>query len=704
MSEPAATGARWIVDHRAVIDALPRAIIVTGLDGRIELWNRRAEEVYGWTAAEVLGRSVTDVLVPVSDLVQADDILTAVRDGGVWAGDFTVLKRDGEPVRVWVTDRPVLDDSGAVVAILGASEDVSAQRLLERQTADLTEHLQLALEAGGLGTFRWDLATGETEWDPRVEAQFGLEPGTFDGSYETWVSLLHPDDRDVVLGTVADAVTARGHYTVEHRVVWPDGSTHWLHGAGQVTLDSSGAVTGTIGCTRDITDQVLAERERQRLTLEAIESAEQERVNGERLQFLSRINEALATARDLHELMVNVSRAAVPRLGDWCSIFVLPTADAVVPDVEIAHVDPAMVEYARELQAQFPYDPDSPVGMPKVIRTGELDFFPDIEVALAVGSDAPPETREVVRRLALRSAIAVPLVKRGRILGGLQLVMSESSRRYTEVDVALTEAIASRVAASIENLRLSAEHRAIAKTLQASLLPDRLPDIPGVDVAVRYWASGEGVDVGGDFYDVFELTAGAWALVIGDVCGKGPSAAAVTGLARHTIASAAWHGDPPELVLANLNRSMLARGSDSFCTAIYGSLEPSEHGARLSFACGGHPLPILVRSDGSSTPVGSHGSLIGLFDTIDVTTTELDLGPGEALVLYTDGATDVAPPAGLRTDELAALVAEAARSTTTAEGLADRLDQDLSAILDINERSDDIALLVLRLPGAAPTG
>lgn len=682
----------------SVLDALPRAIVVTDPAGCILMWNRVAEELYGWPADEVIGRAVGDVLVPIEARADADEIMDVVRAGEVWTGDFTVLRRDGQPVRVWVTDRPVRGADGEVIAIVGASEDVTEQRLLEQRAEDLTEHLRLALDAGGLGTFRWDIATGVTEWDERLEALFGLAPGTFDGTFDAWVNLLHPDDREGVLRSVDDAVAAKGRFTVEHRVVWPDGSVHWLQGAGAVTVDRLGQVTGTIGCTRDVTQEVLAEQERQRFTLEALAAADQERINRERLEFLSRINDALAAAQDRQTLMRNVAHAAVPRLGDWCSLYVLTESDALVPEVEIAHVDPDMVAYARKLQERFPYDPNAAVGMPHVIRTGEPEFYPVIDDAVLAQLDTPDEQREVVRKLVLRSSISVPLVKRGRVLGGLQLIMTESGRQYTEDDLTLTQAVAARIAASLDNLRLAEAQRSIASTLQASLLPAELPTIAGVDVAVRYWANGEGIEVGGDFYDLFRLADDRWAVVIGDVCGTGPAAAAVTGLARHTIASAAWHSDDHATVLENLNRAMRERQTSSFCTVVYGTLQPDAGGMRFTAAVAGHPLPIVVRTDGTAHTLGEPGSLVGVFDDIRVAPTTTILRPGDTLVLYTDGVTDVRPPYGLTPHQLQELVAAAAVASATAEDLADRVHGELSSILPISERKDDIALLVLRLP------
>ena len=165
--------------------------------------------------------------------------------------------------------------------------------------------------------------------------------------------------------------------------------------------------------------------------------------------------------------------------------------------------------------------------------------------------------------LDLRSAITVAMKKRGRVVGALQFIRSVRSRPYTADDVALAETVAGRIASSLENLRLHERQREIARTLQRSLLPATLPDMPGLDTAVRYWPHGEGSEVGGDFYDIFALEEpGQFAIVLGDVCGTGPAAAALTGLARHTIRDSAWHGDPPATVLAALNRAVRRSGHE----------------------------------------------------------------------------------------------------------------------------------------------
>jgi len=696
------TGAEKIADklglapppERAIIDALSRAVIVTRPDGEIVMWNRAAEELYGWSETEVLGRSIFDLLVPLPTRDVALEVVAQVAAGESWRGDFTVLRKDGDSRRVFAVDRPVLDASGQVVAVVGVSEDVTAQRLLERQSADLTERLALALEAGGFGTWHWDMASGLVEWDAKLEQLFGLQPGQFDGTFDAYVALLHPDDVVATLETVAEATRTKSSYVVDHRVIWPDGTIHWLQGRGRVTLDENGEVSGTIGCTADVTEPMRIAIEQEQARTRAVASAEAERLHRERLQFLSEINDALSRSDDVEQLMRNVTAVSVPRLGDWCAIFVLPESGELEPQVEIAHADPAMVAYAHDLRRRFPYDPDAPNGIPAVIRTGRSEFLPEIDEPLLLEANTTDEVRDVARELGLRSSISVPLVKRGRVLGAMQFVNSGASRTYTDEDLVLAEAVAARIASTLTNRRLTEHQRMIATTLQASLLPESLPTIPGLDVAVRYWAAGEGTQVGGDFYDVFEVDDG-WAVVIGDVCGTGPAAASLTGLVRHTIRTLAWQNAPHTEVLRQVNNAVLRSGRATFCTSLYATVSRNDEGFALVMASGGHPLPIVCRMNGRTETIGRPGTLLGAYPDSRSFAISTVLEPGDTVVMYTDGITDVRPPHDLSVAALEQIVERAARATDSATTVADRLGRELSSILPIADRNDDIAMLVL---------
>lgn len=689
------------VRERDVLDALRHAVVVTDAVGRVVLWNRKAAALYGWDESEVLGNPAAELFGPSETLAASQSDAEVLRDGSAISGDRIVRRRDGQSLRVFVHTEPVVDPTGTVIAVVEASEDVGVARAVEQQARDVTEHFRAALDAGGLGTWRWDLATGVTVWDERLEALFGLPPGGFDGTYDTYVSMLHPDDRASVIAIVEEAVRTKSRYRTEHRVVWPDGTVHWITGAGGVTVDDRGVVTGTVGCAIDVTDQVEERQERERLAAAVIEAHDQERLQRERLEFISAINEALNSSTSRREVMHKVTRTAVPRLGDWCSIHVLPTRTTLVPDVEIAHVDPDMVAYAKQLQERFPYDPNADKGIPRVIRTGQTEFYPDITDDVLTSLDATDEERAIIEQLALRSSIAVPLIKGNRILGAVQFVMSSSSRRYTSDDVALAHTVAGRIASSLENHRLHEEQQLIATTLQRSLLPANLPVIPRLDIAVRYWAAGDANEVGGDFYDVFALEADQqWAVVVGDVCGSGPAAAALTGLARHTIRASAWRGDAPVEILTTLNRAIQRSETNSFLTATYGVVAIDGDAIHLTLANAGHPRPLLIRDDEVIT-LASPGTLLGLLDVIDIRPVTEQLRAGDVLVYYTDGATDV-PKHSLDEASWRTLVGAAASRAATADEVADNVRDALDDVLSLDQRNDDIALVIIKVADASP--
>lgn len=690
-----------------ILDALPRAVIVSDVDGRIVAWNSQAEVTFGRSRSEALGRSVYDVVVSPDSRARVEALRALVLAGERWSGESSVLVPDGSTRQVFSVIAPLRDSAGQVIGVVSAADDVTELRALERRSTDLTDHLLLALAAGRLGTWRWDIQTGETTWDHTAEAVFGLEPGGFDGTYDTWVSLLHPDDREATLARVADAIADKASYEVSHRVVWPDGSVHWLRGRGQVTLDQGGLVTGTIGCVGDDTLRRMNEIEAERRTIDAERRAVSERAQRERIEFLSAINDAALTATDHRDLMRSAAAAAVPRLGDWCAVSYI-THPGTPPETEIVHSDPARVEWARELQLRYPYDPSAPSGAAAVMRTGvteHVEILTDELIDRVLkGSSYPDidELREVITGLGITSSITVPLVTRNGVVGAIQFVTAESRRRYGADDVALAEAAAGRIADAIDNAWMSNHQREVAVKLQAALLPATLPPIDGLEVAVRYRA-GASMDVGGDFYDVFQLDTNRWALAIGDVCGTGPDAASVTGKARHTIRAAATHGVAPSELTEWLNDAINAGERGLFCTAVYGTLERLDGKRwRLTTVSAGHPLPVLHTADGIVNHVGVPGTLLGVFPQIKVTPTETILDEGDTIVLYTDGITDVRPPFALDDAALLELVRKSCDRAADAEATASNLIARIEDVLPIQDRNDDLAIVVVRVARSTP--
>jgi serine phosphatase RsbU (regulator of sigma subunit) len=330
-----------------------------------------------------------------------------------------------------------------------------------------------------------------------------------------------------------------------------------------------------------------------------------------------------------------------------------------------------------------------------VLRTGESELYPDIP-QLQPQTEDERARAPIVRALGMRSALVVPLTARGRTLGALTLATDLSGRRFDEQDLALAEELARRCATAVDNARLFSERAYIARTLQQSLLPSELPDIPGIEAAARFRPIGQGNEVGGDFYDLFESGRDGWTVVMGDVCGKGPDAAAVTALARYTLRAAAMREHMPSRSLGLLNEALLRQRADRrFCTVAYGLLEPTAGGARFGFASGGHPLPLLLRDDGSVEAVGEPGTLLGVVPDPTFEDRSLSLSPGDALVFYTDGVIEGRGGQPVLDEEsLAGLVATCRGSG--ADSIAARVEEAALSAQNGSPR-DDIAVLVLRI-------
>ncbi|MCA1712834.1 MAG: SpoIIE family protein phosphatase [Actinobacteria bacterium] len=290
--------------------------------------------------------------------------------------------------------------------------------------------------------------------------------------------------------------------------------------------------------------------------------------------------------------------------------------------------------------------------------------------------------------------LAVPLVARRRLLG-LLLVGRAVGTSYAADDVGLLTDLARRAALAVDNARLYEERTSIAHALQASLLPPTLPTTEDVEFGARYAAAGEGNDVGGDFYDVFSMPTGGWGVAIGDVCGKGAEAAAITGMARDVLRLLTRDGIAPPAVLQRLNDVILELGERGrFCTTALGSVIPRGDGLLVRLSSAGHPPPVLVKRGGEVSLVGRSGTVLGVIEDIEVSEDEVTLLPGDALVFYTDGVTERrSATAMFGEDNLLACLRAAAGSS--ADVLAGRLEQEVHRF-GIGASRDDLAVLVVR--------
>jgi PAS domain S-box-containing protein len=415
-----------------------------------------------------------------------------------------------------------------------------------------------------------------------------------------------------------------------------------------------------------------------------------------RLRILAEAGAAMTASLDTRVIVSAVSRLAAREVCDWAAVFLTGPTDEVVEAVG-AHRDATLdATVHRVITARFP-SPSNPASfVGRVLKTGAPIVENEVTDELLRRVMADDGQFEQARRIGFRSVVVVPLAVRGRTLGALVTVRSQGSPPFDDDDVQVILELGRRAALALENARLYGEREYVAETLQRSLLPPDFPPIAGLELGARYQPASEGTSVGGDFYDVFEIDPGHWAAVIGDVVGKGPTAAAMMGLARYTIRTAAMGETRPSRILATLNEAILRQTSDQrFCTACCLRILLGDQGTRVTVSSGGHPLPIVLRADGTLHTAGSPGTLLGVFEDPTLVDEAIDLGPGDALVLYTDGVTDER-----RGDEefgeqrLAELVASLAGRT--AQEIADAVLHEVVAFRSDQPR-DDIALLVLRV-------
>ncbi|GAA2431710.1 SpoIIE family protein phosphatase [Streptomyces macrosporus] len=570
----------------------------------------------------------------------------------------------GEPARL----------SEAVRELLAGTTD-------RRARAAVREVAQRQLAAGGrIGGQRGERLLGEflaqapigalmldedgsvIAWNRRAADVLDLtDPGAF---RRPLVELFPPDDRAALRRHLATSAEhpSPGPDVVFERVT-SDGTGQALRLASQQVLDLDGR-RRVLVLAEDVTDRLHAQRKLAERTGHALLGAE--------------VAAAMTAAGPLSERLDRCVRATVDRLGATrvCIWTVKPSGEpehvscagddegdaAVHPGVERELVDRIIAEHRPHLDIVRPGDP----------------------------------------RAASRGSFAgYPLISGGELMG----VLSVTTRlALPGTTLSVLESIADQMAVGIQQDRLLHRLRAAAQALERPLLPPRLPDLPGFDLAARYHPFGNSLHIGGDFYDAFTAADGRHVLVLGDVCGKGPSAAAITGLVRHTLWAAAQHTSDPAHVLALVNHA-LRRQNTPFCTLTYAVLEPSDTSARVRLASAGHPAPLLRRADGDTSPLEVHGPLLGVLEAPHHPVIELDLRPGETLVLYTDGFTEGAGAEDRReSEDLAALVSGIPLPPGT-ERPADRV---VAALLEDahawwGERlRDDLA--VLALTALAPAG
>jgi PAS domain S-box-containing protein len=672
-----------------ILDRAPSAVISMDQDGRVGYWNPAAEHTFGISREQALGRPVAELIVPEQFREAHSAGLSRFLAEGVGPilderVEMAARRADGSefPIEMTVS---ALRENG-VWTFTAFVQDITLRRQTEDERERLVDRLRRSLHGSErlLDTIVGSLSDPVTirSRDHRLLyanqaalAQFGLKSvdelrGTAPRDIMAGYDVFAADGSRISMTDIPSVRLLNGESAEPLLIRAIDRRTEverWSLLKAAPVLDESGEVEATIMFTEDVTEQQRAER---------------------RAEFLAEASEVLASSLDYAQTLRNVAELAVPDVVDWCAVDLFD-GDGDRESVAVAHADPGRLKLAEELRGYEPERPDPDRGLGLVLRTGRAALYPEINDEMLAAAAVDERHLELLRSVGFCSAAVVPMRLGKRTIGALTMVSAESGHVLDSSDLRLAEEVAARAAVAIENARVHSERSAIAHTLQQSLLPEELPEIPGYELASVYIPAYESNEVGGDFYDFWE-TGGSWMLTIGDVAGKGVEAAAVTSLVRHTLRATSEFVSSPAQLLARLDAILKKQSRRPICTAVCVRLQDD----RATLAIGGHPLPICIDSTGARQ-IGDYGTLLGAFDHAEWRDITLELAAATTLVLYTDGVTDAIGRDGERYG-----LGRIRETLDRCQGLSPsdviKTVTDALGQFQVGEHADDIAALALR--------
>ncbi|MFF0300378.1 SpoIIE family protein phosphatase [Streptomyces sp. NPDC001651] len=722
------------------LDLLPLAdgrvrVAVVQIDrtGAISSWNEDAEDLFGYASEQVVGKPLTDFAAWPHTPGTSTGIAEALQLSR-WEGSYGIRGADGRVTPVYASHLRVRDTDG----------EPSTVCLLVRNHERAVLQTPLRVPAG-------DSASDSTSTDPFEVFIGSPAPDDLDGLLQRTVErardmldgdsaflLLATDDEtelEVRASTGLPSARQRfarvpveagpGRYgsarmpAVHEDLTMVPGAVPLLRGTGMrsvvtVPLKVEGRLTGSLGVAAEGPGRYSNEEalrlqfaaDRIALAVESARLGELERLRRGSLSFLVEASDLLAGTLDRDQTLALMAQMTVPTLATWCAVYTIADQASEPYLSYVLHEDEELIDGIKSLLSKIP--PPDPVPTPGArvwsapAESAHQAALRTSMRSLGLGEPVRRVSAGIGPTLATASAVGgetvvLPLVARNRVIGMLTLGKPTDEHFRQEI-LELAEDLSRRAALALDNARLYSERTAISQSLQRSLLPPELPQIDGVEVEVIYRAAGEGNEVGGDFYDLFPISDGAYGFAIGDVCGTGPNAAAVTGLARHALRLLAREGLSGPAVLDRLNSAILDEGARSrFLTLLYGEMRPQEDGsAELKVVCAGHPLPLRLRQDGTVEPAAEPQPLLGVMEDLELYEQTVTLDPGDVLLCVTDGVTERREGTRMLGDDGLADVLTTCTGLT-AGAVAARIMRAVERFAS-DAPSDDMAILAMRVP------
>jgi PAS domain S-box-containing protein len=594
---------------------------IVGIDheGNVIEFNAAAEQLFGYDREQILGRELAELIVPE----ELRDRHRAGLQRYLETGEGEMIDRR--------TELPALHADGTVIPVeltvtrIPGSEPPVFTGFL-RDTTDradaerLRQHMAEVVRGTQDAVISKDLEGIVTTWNPAAEKLYGYSAEAAIGRH---ISFLippdHKDEEQMILDKVSHGESLQTYETERIRA---DGTRI----AVSLTISQiRSPVHGVIGASVIARDVTSIKRRRQAQ------------------EFLLAASRLLDTSLDPDRTARTIVATAVPALAELCVIDFL-REDGWLGDSVVAGIDPNAAKHLEEIRRSSPLDPAGQHPVAQVLRSGRPMIWRDLKAPGVVEDVAQnPEHRQLMDEAGYNSAVVVPLVARGRTLGALSFLHAHGDLRFDPDDLDFLGELGERAALVLDNAQLYRERAVIAENLQRGLRPPRPAEVPGLGISVVFEAAGEGIEIGGDVYDVLPTEDGCWILV-GDVAGKGSAAAGVSVAVRHSVRGLTREIDEPEEVLARVNELLLAGSTlNDFATAVLLRMRHDGERWSIALASAGHPPAIHVTPEGPVQLGG--GAVLGGWTDSAIELHEASFGPEDTLVLCTDGWLEAGPVA-----------------------------------------------------------
>ncbi|MET9062727.1 SpoIIE family protein phosphatase [Streptomyces antibioticus] len=710
------------------------AVVQIDRSGAISSWNEDAEELFGYTADQVTGKPLSDLAAWPHTPGTGTGIAEALQLSR-WEGSYGIRGATGRVTPVYASHLRVRDTDGepSTVCLLVRDHERAVLQTPSRHPASDTS------PSDGQSADPFEVFIGSPapdDLDGLLQRTVERARDMLDGD-SAFLLLATDDETELEVRASTGLPSARqrfarvpveagpGRYgsarmpAVHEDLLAVPGAVPLLNNTGMrsvvtVPLKVEGRLTGSLGVAAESPGRYSNEEalrlqfaaDRIALAVESARLGELERLRRGSLSFLVEASDLLAGTLDRDQTLALMAQMTVPTLATWCAVYTIADQASEPYLSYVLHEDEELIDGIKSLLSKIA--PPDPVPTPGArVWAAPAAAAHDSALRSSMrslglsGSSTHQVSSGIGPTLATAAAVGgetvvLPLVARNRVIGMLTLGKPTDEHFRQEI-LELAEDLSRRAALALDNARLYSERTAISQSLQRSLLPPGLPDIDGVEVDVIYRAAGEGNEVGGDFYDVFPISDGAYGFAIGDVCGTGPHAAAVTGLARHALRLLAREGLSGPAVLERLNSAILDEGDRSrFLTLLYGEMRPQADGsAELKVVCAGHPLPLRLRQDGTVEPAAEPQPLLGVMDDLELYEQTVILDPGDVLLCVTDGVTERREGTRMLGDDGLADVLTTCTGLT-AGAVAARIMRAVERFAS-DAPSDDMAILAMRV-------